>query len=242
MSSKSERLAFSGREYDFLYFAEQFEARMHSLKLGKVLTGAATYLDYMQTVRNNSSEEQRRQAIEKGREELEAETKTLWYELVQALDKTSVLFLRPHKGDCTRAWDVLCKGFKSFQRPQLLKLIAQLTSLRKTSSESIVDYLTRADDMQLNLTLVSEGISEKKFVEIILKGQPKEHEKIATLVNYSKDEKTLEENKRDLINFNNKNVKTKTESVFFNKERKCFNCQKIGHIAKECWLKKTIHD
>ena len=66
MSSKLERLVFSGREDDFLYFAEQFEARMHSLKLGKVLSGEATYLDYVQAVRNNSSEEQRRQAIEKG--------------------------------------------------------------------------------------------------------------------------------------------------------------------------------
>ena len=131
MSSKLERLVFSGREDDFLYFAEQFEARMHSLKLGKVLSGEATYLDYVPTVRNNSSEEQRRQAIEKGRVELEEKKKTLWYELIQALDKTSVLFLRPHKGDGTRAWDVLCKRFKSFERPQLHKLIAQLTSLRR---------------------------------------------------------------------------------------------------------------
>ena len=93
MSSKLERLVFSGREDDFLYFAEQFEARMLSLKLGKILSGEATYLDYVPAVRNNSSEEQRRQAIEKGREELGEKKKTLWYELVQALDKTSVLFL-----------------------------------------------------------------------------------------------------------------------------------------------------
>ena len=240
MSSKLERLEFSGREDDFLYFAEQFEARMHSLKLGKVLSGEATYLDYVPAVRNNSSEEQRNQATEKGREELEEKKKTLWYELVQALDKTSVLFLSPRKGDGTRAWDVLCKRFKSFERPQLHKLIAQLTSLRKTSSESIVNYLTRAADMQYNLTLVNEGISEKMFVSIILKGLPKEYENFATLVKYIKDEKTLEEIKPDLINFDNENVKSKTESVFFNKERKCFNCQKMGHIAKECRFKKTI--
>ena len=61
----------------------------------------------MQTDRKNSAREQRRQAIEKGRGELEEKKKTLWYELVQALDKTSILFLRPHKGDCTRAWDLL---------------------------------------------------------------------------------------------------------------------------------------
>ena len=96
-------------------FAEQFKARRHSLILGKVLSREATYLDYIQTVRNNSAGEQRRQAIEKGREELEEKKKTLWYELVQALDKTSIIFLRPHKDDCTRAWDLLCKRFKSFE-------------------------------------------------------------------------------------------------------------------------------
>ena len=114
----------------------------------------------MQTVRNNPSEEQCSLAIEEGRQEIE-EQKTLWHELVQALDKTSVLFLRPHRGDGTRACDVLCKCFKSFETPQPNKLIAQITSLKKTSSESIVDYLTRADDKQYNLTLVTEGISKK---------------------------------------------------------------------------------
>ena len=96
--------------------------------------------------------------------------------------------------------------------------------------------------MQYNLTLVNEGFSEKMFVSIILKGLPKEYENFATLVKYSKDEKTLEEIKRDLINFDNENVKTKTESVFFNKERKCFNCERMGHIAKECRFKKTISE
>ena len=56
---------------DFVYFNEQFEARMHSIKLGKVLSAEVTYLDLLQAVRNSSSEEHRRQAIEKGREELE---------------------------------------------------------------------------------------------------------------------------------------------------------------------------
>ena len=103
---------------------------MHSLKMGKVLSREATYLDYMQTVGNNSAVEQRRQAIKKGREELEEKKKISWYELVQALDKTSILFLRHHKGDCTRAWDLLCKRFKYFERPQPHNMIAQRTLQR----------------------------------------------------------------------------------------------------------------
>ena len=61
----------------------------------------------MPTVRNGASEEQRAQAINKGREELEERKRTLWYELVQALDKKSVLFLIPHKGDGTKVWYIL---------------------------------------------------------------------------------------------------------------------------------------
>ena len=87
---------------------------MHSVKLKKVLSGEANYLDYMQAFRNNYLEGQRRQPIEKGREESEEKKRTLCYALVQALDKTSVLFLRPRKNDGTRAWNVLCKRFKSF--------------------------------------------------------------------------------------------------------------------------------
>ena len=65
MSSKSERITFSGRVDDFLYFAEQIEARIHSLKLRKLLPGDATHEDYKVTIRNGSSEEQIAQAVKK---------------------------------------------------------------------------------------------------------------------------------------------------------------------------------
>ena len=67
MSSKSERITFSGREDGFVCFAEQFEARVHSLKLGRATTGDATHEKYMPTVRNGASEEQRAQVVNKGR-------------------------------------------------------------------------------------------------------------------------------------------------------------------------------
>ena len=90
---------------------------MHSVKLKKVLSGEANYLDYLQDFRNNYLEGQCRQPIEKGRDESEEKKRTLCYELVQALDKTSVLFLRPRKSDGTRAWNVMCKRFKSVATP-----------------------------------------------------------------------------------------------------------------------------
>ena len=95
------------------------------------------------------------------------------YEIVQCLDKKSVLFLRPCRGKGSEAWSVMCKRCKSFERPRLQKLISDLTNLRKYNNESIVDYIIRAEEMQLNLSEVDESISEKMFVSILLKGIPR---------------------------------------------------------------------
>ena len=124
---------------------------MHSLKLGKFFTGEVIHDDNMPSARNVASEEQIAQAVNKGRGELEERKWTLWYELVHALDKKSVLFLRPHKSDDTKAWDINRKRFKGFERPLLHKLITELTILKTNSNEKIVDYLKRGEHMSYNL-------------------------------------------------------------------------------------------
>ena len=62
----------------------------------------------------------------------------MWYELDSALDKQSVLYLRPYKEDGAQAWDVLTKRFRSFERPRLQKLVSELTSLVKRDDESLI--------------------------------------------------------------------------------------------------------
>ena len=74
---------------------------MNSLNFGKILTGDATHEDFLPTDRNGASEKQTAQAVNKRRENLEKKKRSLCYELFQALDKNSVLFLRPQKGDET---------------------------------------------------------------------------------------------------------------------------------------------
>ena len=103
MSSMPKRIVYSGCENNFVYFAELFDARMHSMKLGKVLTGDAIHEGYMPTVRNGASEQQRTQTVNKRREKLEEKKMILWYELFLSIRKKSVLLLRPHKGDGTKA-------------------------------------------------------------------------------------------------------------------------------------------
>ena len=50
------------------------------------------------------------------------------------------------------------------------------------ANESVVDYITRAEELQYNLDEVDEGLSEKMFVSIILKGLPKAFNTFSTLV------------------------------------------------------------
>ena len=83
---------FSGKEEDFLYFAEQFEARIFHLKLNKVINRELDEEDFAPNVRNIATVEQREASLKKGREILGEKELHVWYELVQCLDKKSVFF------------------------------------------------------------------------------------------------------------------------------------------------------
>ena len=65
----------------------------------------------------------------------------------------------------------------------------------------MIDYLTRAEEIQYNLKQVNEGVSEKMLISIILKGLPKQLEIFSTIAKFSRDEKSLVELKKDLMNF-----------------------------------------
>ena len=75
-----------------------------------------------------------------------------------------------------------------------------------------------------------------------MKGLPRDFESFRTLVKYGQD-KTLDEIKRDLINFesdkrNDRNT-DKSESVSFTNDRTYFNCHKRWHIAKFCRAQRS---
>ena len=74
---------------------------------------------------------------------------------------------------------------------------------------------------------------------ILLKGLPNEFENFVTLVEYGSENKSLDELKRDVINFDTErriesDRKNTSESVFLTKQKRCHNCYNLGHIAKFC--------
>ena len=74
------------------------------------------------------------------------------------------------------------------------------------------------------------------FVSIILKGLPKEFNTFSTSVKLSKDDKSLNEIKKNLIHFetDHRNEKEETEHSSISRTKTCFRCNKTVHIAAHC--------
>ena len=103
-AEKRRSLQFSGGKDDFAYWSEKFEGYMHTKKVrGKLLGTDASNDD---------------------------EKYSIWAELVQYLDKRSILML---KSECKRngpeAWKRLSAHFSSSETPRVMNLLEQQTSL-----------------------------------------------------------------------------------------------------------------
>jgi len=219
MSSVKE-LTFSGREEDFEFFSERFEARLAGLKLVKYLT----MFEPTGSLRQDK---------------LDAFHTDIWYELVQCVDRKSLKIIRSEKPNGALAWQKLLQHFKSSERPRLHQLFFKMTNLKLLPNESIHDYLTRAEDLQLDLENADEQISDQMLCSFVLKGLPKEYENLCTLFKFSKNEKTFEDLKLDLINFANdrkSNGQREIQGAYQSSPRptKCFKCGKLGHTRANC--------
>ena len=62
---------------------------------------------------------------------------------------------------------MLTKRF--LERPRLQKLVSGLTSLVKRDDESLIENITRAEELQYNLNQVNDGLSEKIITSTLLK-------------------------------------------------------------------------
>ena len=98
--------------------------------------------------------------------------------------------MRPYKEDSPKAWAVKCDRYKSCERPRLQQLIEKLTNLIMVAIESVVDYITRAEELQSNLREVDEQVSELMLISIILKGLTDDFDNFVSICKFSNDEKS----------------------------------------------------
>ena len=228
VQSKLETLLFSGKDEDFEYFAERFEARLHLLKLRRVLLDQETLAEATEA---NFAEEETR---------LQEKQFDVWCELVQCLDKRTVSLVKIAKPNGTLAWKLLNDCFKSRERPRIHQLLNKLTNLRLESQEKVRDYLIRAEELQLNLTDVGENISDQMLCSVVLKGLPSRFSSFITVFKFATEAKSFADLKRGLLNFDSDTFTKQHDqgtSSHFSRDLKCFKCGRNGHRQSECRTK-----
>ena len=182
------RHLFSGKESDFPYFCEIFEARMFILKLHSVLEGTAKSADYVPKDAD-PNDAATKEAAKKKLDEAEAQ---VYYELMMHLDKKTALLIRPYKQQGSTAWKALVRKFKSSEKPRVFQLTQQLTNL-KMSNETVEDYIVRAETLLGDLRGADQTISDDVFQTLLLNGLTKTFDPIVTLVNFSNEDLEYED-------------------------------------------------
>ena len=91
--------------------------------------------------------------------------------------------------------------------------IGEVTTLRLEPTESMVDYLTRAEYVSKQLEIAGEKFSENMLTSIVLKGLPSEYDYFKTVDDFSKDKASFAEVKKALKKFeSSRNLQTATAS------------------------------
>ena len=186
----------------------------------------------------------------------EEKNKIAFAELLQCLDDKSIsLIMREAKDDGRKALVILRKHYLLRGKPRIIALYTELTSLVKKPSETITDYIIRAENASSQLDLAEEKVSEGLLIAMVMKGLPKEFTPFTAVI-LQKDEKlTFQDFKVALRNFEDSNAATSAEgasSVLHlgdgtRQQQKyksnrgeehfqgtCFTCQKRGHRSSEC--------
>ena len=121
-------------------------------------------------------------------------------------------------------------------------MIEKSTNLRIEYSETVGEYLTRAEEYQYELKQVGEEVTEKILTSLIMKGMPEEFDIYVTLVKFSKEKKGFDELKKGLVNFEsdrrNESKYNHSESALYSGARQfvveCFKCHQVGHKMSDC--------
>jgi hypothetical protein len=170
-------------------------------------------------------------------------------ELVQFLDDRSLsLVIREAKDDGRKALRILREHYKGKGKPRVISLYTELTSLKKEESESVTDYVIRAETAAVALKHAGEEVSDSLLIAMILKGLPPGFGTFSTVVTQREREMNLTDFKVALRGFEeterSRKMDLQSDSVMKMNSNKvkdnvCYNCSKPGHKAYECRNKKT---
>ena len=181
-------------------------------------------------------------------------------ELVQVLDDKSLqLVMRDAVNDGREAVKILREHYRGKTKPRIISLYTELTSLRMKDSESVTDYILRAESSATSLKSAGETISDSLLIAMVLKGLPEQFTAFSTVVMQKDKEpkftefksllRSYEESQRSRASHVEKSEnilkvtsKEGHEDKYKSVDRPisqvtCYTCGRIGHRSYECTAK-----
>ena len=133
--------------------------------------------------------------------------KQVYAELIQFLDKRSLsLIMRDAKDKGREALDLLRGHFRGKGKQRIISLYTELTSLVKRQSESVTDYLLRAENASTALNDAGETVSDGLLVAMVLKGLPSHFKSFVAVITQSDKTWTFKELKSSLRDYEDTEV------------------------------------
>ena len=131
-------------------------------------------------------------------------------ELVQLLDDRSLnLIMRDAKDDGRAALEILRNHYAGCGKQRIISLYTSLTSLNKSSQESLTDYVTAASSLKTAGEIISDGL----LIAMTLKGLPTVYKPFVIYVTQMERTMTFQNFKVSLRNFEENERATTRDDV-----------------------------
>ena len=134
--------------------------------------------------------------------DFESKNRRAYAELVQLLDDRSLqLIMIDGENNGRASLNILRQHYASTEKPRVLTLYEELTTLSMKTGEDITDYMLRAEKAAVGLNAAGEVISDNLIIAMMLKGLPEEFKSFIVVQTHLDSSTTLSKFKADLRNY-----------------------------------------
>lgn len=186
--------------------------------------------------------------LTKEKEELMKQSKRAYGALVSALGATQLrLCQHVALGDSHGIWSVLLDTYERKSVATRVRLIEQLFTIQLTRGENVNLLVARLTDLQRKLADQEEVISETILLFILLRSVSRQYPTLVTLLKMKdtlKFDDAVEalKNEEERTKMDTRGGDQETMHYMHSgtkkEERRCHNCNKVGHLNFQCPEKK----
>jgi len=154
------------------------------------------------------------------------------------------------------AWNALKVMFEARDNAQLLRLIDELSSLKKGGDENIIKFASRAKMLRDKLAMLGNPVDDNTLALRVLAGLPKEYGKLRTVLENKETKLVMSDVTAELLQVEQLSTSVGTSKPsgsvksqafeaaapkrpFVKKSVVCFYCNKKGHMQHACHKMKA---